>query len=97
MTDGAEVTDDHRDLKENGQQKGYVVLCPEERAKGYVRPLRQTYIHTECGGETTMSMEIAETYARNPKFYGATFCVQCRNHFSLGQFTWKGTNELVGS
>ena len=33
------------ELKPNGQQKGYVVLCDEERAKGFVRPVRESYIH----------------------------------------------------
>lgn len=28
-----------------GQHKGYIVLCPDERAKGFVRPYRDTYIH----------------------------------------------------
>lgn len=45
LTDGSPVTPDHRELKENGQQKGYVVLSDEERAKGFMRPVRQTYIH----------------------------------------------------
>ena len=29
----------------DGQQKGYVVLCDDERAKGFVRPVRRGYIH----------------------------------------------------
>ena len=45
MTDGSPVTADHRELKENGQQKGYVVLSEEERAKGYCRPVRRSYTH----------------------------------------------------
>jgi hypothetical protein len=45
LTDGTTVTPDHRELKENGQQKGYVVLTAEERAKGFVRPVRLAYIH----------------------------------------------------
>ena len=28
-----------------GQQRGYVVLTPEERAKGFVRPVRTKYVH----------------------------------------------------
>lgn len=45
LTDGSPITPDHRELKDNGQQQGYVVLCPEERAKGFVRPVRQSYVH----------------------------------------------------
>ena len=45
LSGGGEITPDYRDLKENGQQKGYVVLTPEERAKGFIRPVRTTYVH----------------------------------------------------
>lgn len=90
--------DSHTELKENGQQKDYVVLSPEERAKGFVRPVRRSYIHTVCGGDTRMSQEIAETYARDPKFYSGTFCCACGKHFPLDQFVWKDApNEQVGS
>ncbi len=97
LVGGGQVTPDHRDLKENGQQKDYVVLTQEERDKGFIRPVRQTYIHAECGTETSMNLSIAETYARDPKFYNGTFCVNCGKHLPLNQFFWKGTNEIVGS
>jgi len=97
MLDGSPVTDDHREIGSDGMQKGYVVLSAEERAKGYVRPLRQRYIHDPCGVVTTMSLPIAETYARDPKFYGETFCAQCREHFPVADFVWDGTDERVGS
>ena len=97
LTDGSPVTPDHRELKENGQQKGYVVLSDEERAKGWVRPYRNKYVHETCGTLTTMSQPIAETYARDPKFYGGTFCVGCRGHFPLSEFVWDGTDQKVGS
>ena len=38
---GVPNTEDRGD----GQQKGYVVLCDDERAKGFVRPVRRGYIH----------------------------------------------------
>lgn len=98
LTDGSSVTEDHREIDANtGQQKGYVVLSEEERRKGFVRPVRRNYIHRACGVETTMSQSIAETYARDPSFYNGTFCVGCRDHFPLDQFSWSGTNETVGS
>jgi hypothetical protein len=97
LTDGSPVTDDHRDLKENGQQKGYVVLSAAERAKGFVRPVRLTYVHSICGSETTVSQAIAETYARDPKFYSGTFCVSCGVHRPLDEFVWKDIDEKVGS
>jgi len=81
-----------------GQHYDYWVLSEEERAKGFVRPLRDTYTHKACGTNTTInSRAIVETCARNPKFYGATFCVHCRGHFPVGEFVWDGTNETVGS
>ena len=98
LADGSPVTPDHREINPStGQQKGYVVLSEEERAKGYVRPVRRTYVHTVCRGITTMAPSIAETYARDPKFYSGTFCVVCRTHFPLDQFVWDGTDEVVGS
>lgn len=30
---------------ETGQHDGYIVLCPDERAKGFVRPFRDSYKH----------------------------------------------------
>lgn len=50
-----------------------------------------------CGSVTTMGLALAETYARDPKFYGGTFCCQCRTHFPVEQFVWEGTDERLGS
>jgi len=51
-----------------------------------------------CGCSTTMVREIAETYARNPSFYGATWCMCCKEHIDVGEFIWDdGSNETVGS
>ena len=97
LAGGGPVTPGHSELKDNGQQKGYVVLSPEERAKGFVRPLRRSYVHKPCGTITTMAPSIAETYARDPNFYSGTFCVGCREHLPLDQFVWEGTEETVGS
>jgi len=49
LSGGGAVSLDHRELRADGQQKGYVVLSPEERAKGYVRPVRTKYIHVGNG------------------------------------------------
>ena len=146
LTDNVPEGRDHTELKANGQQLAYVVLTPEERAKGFVRPYRDSYVHrgirpefptrpltaeeheqydqfgyvlfeeypesrspvsgrywTEaqlrsgCGGLTKMSRDISETYARDPKFYGGTFCVGCGKHLPLEEFVWDGTDEIVGS
>lgn len=78
----------------------YLVLSDEERAKGFVRPLRNTYVHAAlrggCGAATTMGAAIAETYARQPGFYGSTWCVACRMHRPVREFDWDD-GEVLGS
>jgi hypothetical protein len=91
------VTHDHREIDPTtGQQKAYVVLSAEERARGFVRPVRRAYLHVTCGTTTTMGLALAETYARDPEFYDSTFCCFCRKHLPLSEFVWDGTNEQVG-
>lgn len=105
LTGGRQIYPEHRDIiKEGalkGQQKDYVVLADEERAKGFVRPYRTRYVHAKCSGITVMGREIAETYARNPGFYSGTFCAVCRGHFPVGEngeFIWDdGSNQKVGT
>ena len=83
-----------------GQHRSYWVLSQEERSKSFVRPVRRTYRHLVCGTTTSMGVALAETYARDPKFYGATFCVHCKSHFPVGEageFVWEGTTERVGT
>jgi hypothetical protein len=128
------------------QNEVYLVLSEEERAKGFVRPYRDTYVHvgqqpkyplrdfTEkeaasvaagyvkfedypeemrplvgrswtqaeldrpvCGGVTTMGRALSETYARDPHFYGLTYCCACQMHRPVAEFVWKGTQDRVGS
>jgi hypothetical protein len=78
------------------QAEVYLVLSEEERAKGFVRPVRRTYVHTVCGTATSMGDALAETYARNPAFYGATYCVRCQMHKPVGEFLWDD-GSVVGS
>ncbi len=98
-----------------GQHKSYIVLCPDERAKGFVRPYRDAYQHVGrmevsgdpqqdkprrvggCGSVTTMGRALSETYARDPSFYGATFCVTCNKHLPVAEFIWTSDGEQVGS
>lgn len=79
-----------------GQHGSYWVLNEEERAKGFVRPIRRTYVHTECGVATSMGQALSETYARDPSYYGSTFCVSCKGHFPVAEFKWDD-GEVVGS
>jgi len=50
---------------------------------------RDAYVHRSCGFTTVMGRKIAETYARNPKFYGATYCTACKMHRPVGEFYWE--------
>jgi hypothetical protein len=93
-------------IEPSGMQKAYLVLSDEELAKGFVRPVRRSYVHILCGHVTTMADKLAETYARDPHFYGGTFCSFCGKHFDLfkyegetrlSNFKWEGTDEAVGS
>jgi len=143
---------DNGPLKPNGQYTDYAVLPKEERDKGFVRPVRYSYVHIGkpgpkyplrdltdkekamfvvdgdkdpyikfevypeggkstgkfwsqkdfdamkgCGVKTTMGDALSETYARNPKYYGATFCCGCGKHLPLEEFVWEDTDERVGS
>jgi hypothetical protein len=100
LTDGSPVPEDrsHAEIDpKTGMQRAYVVLSDEERAQGFVRPLRFVYRHLKCGQTTRMGQKIAETYARNPEFYTGTYCAHCGSHHSLDQFVWDGTEERVGS
>lgn len=118
-TDGRspeEVRAEQRGDPEAGQHKSYVVLCDAEREKGFVRPVRCTYVHVGegghevdpnnpsksglkgngCGVATSMGDKLAETYARDPKFYTSTFCAGCNKHFPVSEFVWDD-GEVLGS
>lgn len=147
---------DYGVTKPDGQHERYPTLSAEERAKGFVRPVRQEYAHVGravcgdtstvmekpaepgkvwactmqpghdgeheswgqmlpeeaarqvqggCGGTVTwMGLALAETYARQPDYYGATYCTKCRTHPPVGpfgEFVWvvngKASNERVGT
>ena len=95
-----------RQIEPSGMQATYLVLSEEERAKGFVRKVFDTYTHLKCGSTTTMGHAIAETYARDPKYYGGTFCCVCGTHFPLKEtgawkFLWPdgtpvGSTEVEG-
>lgn len=75
----------------------YLVLPKAERQQGFLRSVRRTYIHQVCGAATTMGQAIAETYARNPQFYGSTWCVVCSKHRPVGpdgEFVWEDGSKV---
>jgi hypothetical protein len=88
------------DAEPADQAEAYLVLSESERAAGFVRPLRESYIHEACGQVTTMNRAIAETYARQPDFYGATYCTTCHKHSPVGadgEFVWLVDRSKVGT
>lgn len=79
------------------QADAYLVLSEQDRARGFVRPVRRSYVHQTCGAVTTMAQVIAETYAREPGFYGATYCTTCRMHRPVGaggEFVWEDGSKV---
>lgn len=85
----------------DGQNADHYVLCAEDRAKGYVEPVRIDYIHEKCGTVTKMPRACAETYAAQPGYYGSTFCCGCGGYFPVGEegeFIWNdGSGQKVGT
>lgn len=87
------------------QADAYLVLPGHAGRPGsFVEPVRLSYVHARelggCGALTTMNQRIAETYALDPSFYGATYCVGCRMHRPVGargEFLWVGTDQRVGT
>lgn len=53
-----------------------------------------------CGGVTTMGKALAETIARDPSFYGSTFCAHCHDYFPIGEtgeFVWEDDGSRMGT
>ena len=73
------------------EQADMYLVLPDDGPKSFVRPVRRSYLHLVCGAVTTMGQPIAETYAREPTFYGATYCCRCLQHCRVGaegEFVW---------
>lgn len=49
-----------------------------------------------CGAETTMGLELCETYAANPGYYGSTYCTGCHKHRPVKEFNWIEENGSEG-
>lgn len=50
-----------------------------------------------CGAKTIMGRALSETYARQPTFYGATYCAGCLMHRPVEEFAWDADGQVVGS
>jgi hypothetical protein len=100
LVSGEPVPEDYGHTQINpstGMQRDYIVLTAEERAKGFIRPVRRSYKHIKCGNNTTMALSIAETFARDPKFYQGGYCATCRTHFPNDELVWTDDGTQVGT
>lgn len=83
---------DYGATKPDGQHERYPssVRVDENGKPAYKQPIRNKYRHLKCGAVTMMrGDDLCLTYATNPHFYGATFCVGCHTHLSLNEFVWE--------
>lgn len=87
------------DEKERHSEFGYVLFeqYPSDGSGISGRFWSQKMLSSGCGVVTKMSTSIAETYARDPKFYGATYCVGCQKHLPVEEFVWDKDGSVVGS
>lgn len=79
-------------LKEGSKIIGYHFLTKKDYDQ-----INSTGYKGGCGVVTKMGRALSETYAVNPSFYQATFCVGCNKHLPVSEFLWDGTDEQVGS
>ena len=73
LTTGEPVPEDdsHRAIDpKTGMQKGYVVLSPEERAKGFVKPVRRKYRHTGPPAAPANLRDLTAEEIKNHGSYG---------------------------
>lgn len=75
---------DYGKKRADGQYENH----PTYNVGDYVAPIRDSYKHNTCGSVTFFGMAIAETYAKNPSFYGRTFCSKCGDYFPVSEFKW---------
>lgn len=90
MTDDPPPEDfDYGERKEDGQFENH----PTTDEGPFVQPVREKYVHEECGAVTEMQRDLAESVARDPDQYGKTFCANCGEYVPVGDVHWKGGGE----
>ena len=87
---------------ERYKEFGYVKfeIYPESESPKTGRYWTQKQLDSGCGTVTTMALSIAETYARDNKFYSHTFCCHCGTHPPVGEdgeFVWVDDGTKVGT
>jgi len=82
---------DYGERCEDGQYQNYPTVDEGE----FVQEPRETYIHEDCGTATTMTGDLPESVARDPTYYGKTFCAGCGKHVPVEEVEWKDGEDWV--
>jgi len=84
----------HQGTETDGQLSTYPTLPPEQRWRGDLSTIPQSYLHEACGAVTKMPEDIIRTYMVNPYFYGySSFCCGCGTHVPARKLKWVETGE----
>ena len=78
---------EHREIGPDGMQKDYIVLTEEERRKGFVRPVRRSYLHVGVRPKyptRDLTDEEKTRFAKDAYVKYEEFPPECRP--SLGEF-----------
>lgn len=83
---------EYGEQREDGQYENYPTIEDGE----FEQEPRETYVHADgCGTKTTMSVELAESVARDPEYYGKTYCAGCQEHVPVSEVEWEDGNDWV--
>lgn len=80
---------DYGEKKPDGQYENYPTIDDGE----FQQPVRDAYVHEECGTTTKMRGDLPESVARDPQYYVKTFCVGCGEHVPVSEVHWKEDGE----
>ena len=58
-------------------------------------PNSRAYVHDKCGNSTVVSDEHFTMICDPFRLVTGTFCVACNDHFSLTEFVWADTGEVI--
>ena len=75
---------DYGDRLPDGQFERHPTIDEGE----FVQPVRDLYVHDECGVETRMPEHLAKSVARDPDHYGKTFCAHCGEYVPTDEVRW---------
>lgn len=74
-------------------------IYPESEAPITGKFWTKKQLNSGCNSVTSMPTRLAETYARNPSFYGRTFCCGCGDYYPVGErgeFVWCNSDGSHG-